>query len=145
MAAVDHSVGVGGDVLVRCNKCELDLWHTVIAKVDNLIRRVKCNTCKTEHAVRGETRAHKQPRAAKPPATVVVRMKDRVPHKPWKELMAGRDEAAAVDYSVKAVIAKNDLVRHPLFGLGIVLDLADDRKKATIQFESGEKVLAVGR
>lgn len=145
MAAVDHSVGVGGDVLVHCNRCELDLWHTVVAKVDGLVKRVKCNTCKTEHAVRGETRAHKQPRGAKPPAPAVVRVQNRVPHKPWKELMEGRDVSGAVEYSVKATPGKNDVVKHPTFGLGVVTDLSDDRKKATVLFEAGEKVLAIGR
>ena len=146
MATVDHSVGVGGDVLVHCNKCELDLWHTVIAKVGGLIKRVKCNTCKTEHSVRGETRAHKAPaRSGKPPAPQVIRVQNRVPHKPWKELVADRDVAAAIEYSVKASVGKNDLLKHPTFGVGVVTDLSDDRKKATVIFEEGEKVLAVAR
>jgi hypothetical protein len=153
MASIDHSVGVGGDVLAPCNKCETQpgssvtapQWHTVIAKVDGLIKRVKCNTCKSEHAIRGETRAHKQPRGQKPPATTVIRVQNRVPHKPWKELMIDRDEENAVVWSVKAAVTKNDLLKHPAFGLGIVTDVSGDRTKATVIFESGEKVLAVGR
>ena len=153
--AIDHSVGVGGDVLTRCNRCETaanssvtePLWHTVVAKVDGLIKKVRCNTCKSEHMVRGETRAHKAsgPRGAKVPQTVVVRVQNRVPHKPWKELIADRDASTAVEYSVKAALSKNDLVKHPNFGLGIVSDMSDDKKKATVVFEAGEKVLAVGR
>ena len=151
--SIDHTVGVGGDVLVRCGRCEAapnssvtgPLWHTVVAKVGGLIKRVRCNTCKSEHAVRGETRAHKAPRAAKPPAPQVIRVQNRVPHRPWKELMADRDASAAVDYSVKVAIGKNDLLKHPNFGVGIVTDLSDDKKKATVLFEGGEKVLAIGR
>jgi len=143
---VDHSVGVGGDVLTHCNKCELDLWHTVIAKVDNLVKRVKCNTCKTEHSLRGEAKlaSHKRT-AVKPPMTQVVRMQNRVPHKPWGELISGRDAAEAVEYSVKARLAPNGLVKHPSFGLGVVTELSGDRTKATVLFESGEKVLAANR
>src|SRR2546423_15109837 len=99
MVDTDHSVGVGGDVLTHCNKCELDLWHTVMAKVDGLIRKVKCNTCKTEHMLRGEAKKAPHKRAAKLPMNVVLRVKDRVPHKPWGELIAGRDAATASTYA----------------------------------------------
>lgn len=143
--AVDHTVGVGGDVLTLCNKCELELWHTVVAKVDGLVRKVKCNTCKTEHMLRGEHRLPAHKRQAKPAATQVIRVKDRVPHKPWKELMEGRDSAEAASYSLSVALSKNSLVKHPSFGVGIVTDLSDDRKRATVLFESGEKVLAANR
>src|SRR5437588_7625828 len=107
--AVDHSVGVGGDVLTHCNKCELELWHTVVAKVDGLVRKVKCNTCKTEHMLRGEARLAAHKRSAKPPATAVLRVQNRVPHKPWKELMLDRDAAEAAAYSLSVALAKNGL------------------------------------
>ncbi len=144
--SVDHSVGVGGDVLCHCNKCELDLWHTVIAKVDGLIRRVKCNTCKTEHSLRGQAKlpAHKRV-AAKPPMTTIVRMRDRVPHKPWEELIQGRENEEKIEYSPKAPLAKNTLVKHPSFGIGIVTDVSGDKTKATVLFKEGEKVLAANR
>lgn len=153
MAAIDHSVAVGGDVLTHCTRCENapnssvtePLWHTVVAKVGPLIVRVRCNTCRNEHAIRGETRAHKEPRGAKPPAPQVVRVQNRVPQKPWKELMYERDESTAITYSVKASVSKNDLLRHPTFGVGVVTEVSDDKTKATVIFEAGEKVLAVGR
>ena len=144
--SVDHSVGVGGDVLTRCNKCELDLWHTVIAKVEGLIRRVKCNTCKTEHSLRGEAKlpSHKRV-AAKAPMTTIVRVQNRVPKKPLSELLQGREEEERIPYSPSAKLAKNVLVQHPTFGVGIVTDLSGDKTKATVLFESGEKVLAANR
>lgn len=144
--SVDHSVGVGGDVLTLCNKCELELWHTVIAKVDGLVRRVKCNTCKTEHSLRGQAKlpSHKRV-AAKPPMTTVIRVQNRVPHKPWAELMKDRQEEEQIPYSPSAKLTKNVLVKHPSFGVGIVTDLSGDKTKATVLFESGEKVLAANR
>jgi hypothetical protein len=143
---VDHSVGVAGDVLAHCNKCELDLWHTVVAKESGLIKRVKCNTCKTEHGLRGEAKLASHKRSAgKATMAQVIRVQNRVPHKPWGELITGRDAAEAVAYSVKAALAKNGLVQHPAFGLGIVTDVSGDKTKATVLFESGEKVLAANR
>ncbi len=144
--SVDHTVGLGGDVLTECNRCELKLWHTVIAKADGLIRRVKCNTCKTEHSLRGEAKlpSHKRV-AAKPALTKVVLVKERVPHKPWEEMIAGRDLGSAVPYSVTVTLEKNGLVQHPSFGVGIVTELSDDRKRAIVRFEAGEKVLAANR
>ena len=145
--AVDHSVPVAGDVLVHCNKCELDLWHTVMAKEGGLIVRVKCNTCGSEHGLRGQSKlpAHKRTASGKAPLTRVVRVQNRVPHKPWSELVAGRDSADAVDYSVKAKLSPNSLVKHPTFGLGVVTEVSGDRTKATVIFEAGEKVLAANR
>lgn len=153
MASIDHSVPVGGDVMAHCTRCEnapnssvtAPLSHTVVAKMGPLIVRVRCNTCRNEHAVRGETRAHKEPRGAKPAASVVVRVQNRVPHRPWKELMIDRDESTAIPWSVKAQVSKNDLMKHAMFGIGIVTDVSDDKTKATVVFEVGEKVLAVGR
>lgn len=142
---VDHGVGVGGEVLTRCNKCELDLWHTVIAKVEGLVKRVRCNTCKTEHGLRGPAKAPAHKRVAKPPMTQVVRVQNRVPHRPWSELMAGRSVDEAPAYSIKASLGKNELVRHSNFGVGIVTEVSDDRKRATVLFEAGEKVLAANR
>lgn len=140
-------------MLAHCTRCENApnssvteaLWHTVVAKMGPLIVRVRCNTCKSEHSVRGETRAHKEPRGAKPPAPAVVRVQNRVPHRPWKELMLDRDESAAIPWSVKAQVSKNDLLEHSIFGVGVVTDVSDDRTKATVVFEGGAKVLAVGR
>ena len=153
MAAIDHSVAVGGDVLTHCTRCENapnssvtePLTHTVVAKMGPLIVRVRCNTCRNEHAIRGETRAHKEPRGAKPAATAVLRVQNRVPHRPWKELMLDRDEATAIAWSVKASVSKNDLLKHGIFGLGVVTDVSGDHTKATVVFEAGEKILAVGR
>ena len=143
---VDHSVGVGKDVITRCNKCELDLAHVVMAKVEGLVKRVKCNTCKSEHSLRGEAKlaAHKR-RAAKPPMTQVVRVKNRVPHKPWKVLLYGRENEEAPAYAMTLELDKNGLVKHPSFGLGIVTELSDDKKRVSVLFESGEKVLALKR
>ena len=153
MASFDHSVPVGGDVLAHCTRCEnapnssvtAPLSHVVVAKMGPLIVRVRCNTCRNEHAVRGETRAHKEPRGAKVPAPAVIRVQNRVPHRPWKELMIDRDEATAIAWSVKAQVSKNDLMKHGVFGLGVVTDVSGDKTKATVIFEAGEKVLAVGR
>ena len=147
---IDYNIGVGGDVLTLCNKCELDLWHTVIAKVDGLVKRVQCNTCKTEHRLRGQPKpaAHKRTgggSGGKAAMTKVVRVQNRVPHKPWGEMVSGRDEAEAVDYSVKAKLGPNALVKHPTFGIGIVTDVSGDRTKAIVLFQAGEKVLAANR
>lgn len=143
---VDHSVGVGKDVLTRCNKCELDLAHVVMAKVDGLVKRVKCNTCKTEHSLRGEAKKAAHKRApAKPTMTQVVRVQNRVPHKPWKELIYGRENEEAPAYSMTMELEKNGLVKHPTFGLGLVTEVSDDKKRVIVVFESGEKVLALKR
>lgn len=45
---------VGRDVVCFCGKCRLNLSHTVVtASGNDKPERVKCNTCKSEHAFRG--------------------------------------------------------------------------------------------
>ncbi len=43
---------VGGDVNAWCSKCKMELAHTIIAMVDELPKKVQCNTCSGKHNYR---------------------------------------------------------------------------------------------
>ena len=42
----------GGYVDAWCTKCKMELGHTIIAMVDNMPKRVQCNTCGGKHNFR---------------------------------------------------------------------------------------------
>ncbi|MBX5482074.1 MAG: hypothetical protein IRZ16_09600 [Myxococcaceae bacterium] len=133
---------VGGEIDAYCGKDKMELAHTIIAMVGDKVARVQCNTCGSQHAFRGTAApAPKAPRAsagrspAEPRASKVTVTFD--------QLMAQRDASTAKRYSVKETFAKDDLIDHPTFGYGIVLDARPD--KVTVLFKMDEKVLVHGR
>src|SRR2546428_12749840 len=86
---------VGGEVDAFCTKCELLLAHTILAMVGKKIARVKCNTCKAEHAFRGTA----VPKTAKKKSTRVPAAEKIVIA--WEERLKGSDLTKARQYSPK--------------------------------------------
>src|SRR5205807_803610 len=115
-----QALRVGGDIDAFCTKCKMMLGHTILAMVGSKAARVRCNTCQGEHAFK-EAPAHKkgkwQPRA--------VREKPQVTS--WEALMAQKNPANARKYSPKESFAREQLVQHPTFGIGIVQEVRGDK------------------
>lgn len=125
---------VGGEVDTLCGRCELVLAHTILAMVGTKLVRVRCNTCGNDHAFRGGPRSSAAPKAkaARAPRAdkVVVSMTDKI---------MSADASKAQDYSPFAKFAVDQLVRHPTFGLGIVMAVRED--KVDIAFKGVAKTL----
>jgi hypothetical protein len=58
----------------------------------------------------------------------------------YEELKEGSDMAAAKEYSLDVELTENDVVEHPKFGLGFVLELMSPTK-VEVLFEDGVKKL----
>lgn len=58
----------------------------------------------------------------------------------YGELQEGSDMAAAKEYSLDVELTENDVVQHPQFGLGFVLELMSPTK-VEVLFEDGVKKL----
>jgi hypothetical protein len=128
---------VGKDVDDFCTKCKMLLNHVVVAKVGETIRRVKCLTCNTEHAYRGEKPKAEKGEAAvkkKKASTGTVKASD------YDTLMKGRDLSRAKKYKPASVFEKNDVLDHPKFGMGLVLG-DKDGSKIEVAFSDGVKTL----
>lgn len=141
------NLSVGTDVDAWCNRCGLMLSHTIEAKVGDTIKRVHCNTCKSQHAYRafppGEgpkprsTRsADDRPRRAS--GAGLARASD------YEAYLEGRDVSQARRYSPKLSFQQGEIVNHPTFGVGVVTGLKDGGK-VEILFREGPKVLIHGR
>jgi len=131
------SYSAGEDIESWCTKCKLELGHTIIAMVGNLPKRVKCNTCGSEHNYRSEP-AVKMSAGTR---TSGQKPKPRAKtHKNNLTLLAEADRSRARAYSTKGTFRENDLIEHPKFGLGLVLSTAKDNKIEVI-FVDGPRLL----
>ena len=62
----------------------------------------------------------------------------------WDKLAARFADAEIVDYGLTVTLAENDVVKHPKFGTGFVVEIPGARK-AEILFEDGLRKLVFGR
>lgn len=133
---------VGGEVDALCTKCELVLAHTVIAMVGSTPVKVECNTCRGVHRYKNPTVAPKggaspKPRAPRAPRAAVKTI-------PFEELLAARKTDAAAPYSAKRTYEVDQVIDHPMFGLGFVSAVRDGAK-IEVTFRSDVKILIHGR
>ena len=130
-----HVLKVGGDLKMRCSRCDLDLTHTIIAMAGGQPARVRCNTCKSERNYR----------APKPEILTSRRIvRDARPkisdegfyNQKLKENAMKSDKPYRIDLELTA----HDIVDHKVFGRGIVLKtIPPDR--AEILFKDQTRVL----
>ncbi len=133
-----------GDVLdARCTRCRVVTNHTIIAMVEDKVVRVQCNTCNGVHnyyapvekrpartAVQKEAGAPKRARVGRQSAAQAE----------WEELSRSVDPGAAIRYEMGRGYRVDDLVQHPVFGLGIVKTTTRPNKMEVL-FEGGVKLL----
>ncbi len=141
----------GGDVDAFCTKCKMDLTHTIVAMVEDTPVQVKCNTCHTFHRYRAPKSAPKRssaPGATRRTATAgaksrteKARTKSAASAKVrWEGLLEEHAETEARRYNVKETWAKDDIILHPTFGTGVVLEQLPGNKIRVI-FEDSERIL----
>jgi hypothetical protein len=137
---------VGGEVDAFCRSCKLVLGHTVLAMVGERIAKVRCNTCNAEHAYRASVPGVPAPRRAKTASAVGsprARAEAAVKGHGLDELLEGRDLQTARAYAPKEVFEQGEVLRHPSFGVGLVMEIRGDR--LDVMFQSGLRTLALHR
>lgn len=129
------SYSAGDDIESWCTKCRLELGHTIIAMVGDIPKRVKCNTCGSEHNFRGRPSERESavasPKKAKPRGKA---------YKDYLTLLTEADRSAARTYSVKDTFKENDVIEHSKFGTGLVQSVVNE-KKIEVIFKDGPKLL----
>lgn len=124
---------VGGHIESRCTKCRKITNHIIVAMMDDAPAKVKCNTCEGEHKYR-------PPAAAKKSTSKKVVAPRATGLKDWQELRTKIEEAKSVDYSMDSSFKVNTVIKHPIFGLGLVEKIIGERKMEVL-FEAGRKKL----
>jgi hypothetical protein len=125
---------VGGDIDAFCTRCKMELGHTVLAMVGTKPVRVRCNTCQGEHNYRGSSaKASRKPAAAREKPTVTS----------WEALLAQKDISQARRYSAREKFEAEEVLSHPVFGIGLVQEVRGD--KIQVAFKADVKTLVHGK
>lgn len=130
------SIRVGGEIDAHCNKCELNLAHTILAMVGTSVKRVQCNTCGSQHMYRGEQPLVKAQSFAAPKRASTPRA-PRAETKvvTFDEILKGKDLTRAKKYSIRDTYVLDDVIDHPTFGFGIVTAVRVDKVDVTFKVE----------
>jgi hypothetical protein len=142
----EKKLEAGSEIDSRCLKCKDVTNHTIIAMVDGEIGKVTCNVCKARHKYR-PPQPEKVVGAKKKPtkrATAAATAKLAKIEAHYQELVAGRDEAVALAYSMTDTFKRNDLINHPMFGLGVVSEIVMPNKIEVV-FRLETKLMLCGR
>ncbi len=146
LAKKDSLPAVGRDIDAWCSKCKLDLGHTITAMVDGAVVQVRCNTCTSVHRFKAPAAERIKRSARSPRSRTKAKAKaDKVTKdvRVYQRRIADRDLEQAVKYSPRLDPTVGSLIDHSKFGIGIVEAVADG--KAAVLFDSGKRLLVVGR
>ncbi len=122
----------------RCRVCRDVTRHAVLSVCDQKPKTVQCSRCNDEHKYKSPppTRAEKE-RIAAARLRAKMQKEDR---EEWARMRPNMVTAKAKDYSMDGLFRKKDIVRHPLFGLGVV-ERKTGHRKVEILFADGRKVM----
>ncbi|MDD4357987.1 MAG: hypothetical protein PHN98_12160 [Smithellaceae bacterium] len=140
---------VGENIDAYCLKCKLILSHVILFKVDGVAHRVKCKTCGAEHKYRGTMPPIKKTAAVRKPGA--VRAKKPVAEKVtvntapllWNLKIHNMGPSKAMrNYSIKETYKVNDVINHPVFGIGFVEETFWD-KSISVLFNDSVKLMGM--
>ena len=132
-----NNYSVGGEVVAWCTKCKLELAHTIVAMVENLPKRVECNTCHGKHN-------YKLKPATRRTTTKKTTRKRITPEGTYTECLerlTGGAPYNTINYKISDNFEKDNIIEHSKFGTGIVLAVLQP-KKIEVLFKEGSKLLA---
>jgi Zn ribbon nucleic-acid-binding protein len=135
---------VGGEIEAYCPspRCKADTTHTIISMYEDEVRRVQCVVC-------GEVHAYRKPRG-----DGIEETADGAAKKPtqrrltWDDAMARATEADLANcrpYSIRDAYEEGDVVHHPVFDIGFVIELLPDNKVEVIFRDGGSRILVHNR
>jgi len=140
-------LSAGSIVETRCTRCRKIMNHTIVAMVGEQIVRVECNTCHGVHNYH-PVKTAKEPAAAKTTQKKVATPRAAkadpaaAAAAEWAALQLDMDPAQAIPYDMNGTYRVKNLLRHPQFGLGIVMLVLPG--KIDVLFQEGKKLLRCG-
>jgi Zn ribbon nucleic-acid-binding protein len=135
---------VGGEIEAYCPspRCKADTTHTIISMYEDEVRRVQCVVC-------GEVHAYRKPRGDGVEETGEGAAKKSSQRRmTWDDAMARATEADLNNcrpYSIRDAYEEGDVVHHPVFDIGFVIELLPDNKVEVIFRDGGSRILVHNR
>jgi len=128
-----------GDIIKgRCTVCKDVTRHTILSVGEVKPNLVRCNQCEDQHKYKAPP-ASKAERDKKAAERVKTKMLEEDRER-WSLMRPEMIEAKAKDYSMDGLFRKKDVIKHPVFGLGLV-EKKPGSRKVEILFEEGRKVM----
>ena len=135
---------VGGEIEAYCPspRCKADTTHTIISMYEDEVRRVQCVVC-------GEVHAYRKPRGdGIEESGDGASKRSSVKRMTWDEAMSratDTDLANCRPYSIRDAYEEGDVVHHPVFDIGFVIELLPDNKVEVIFRDGGSRILVHNR
>ena len=135
---------VGGEIEAYCPspRCKADTTHTIISMYEDEVRRVQCVVC-------GEVHAYRKPRGdGIEEAGDGAAKKASQRRMTWDDAMARATEADLGNcrpYSIRDAYEEGDVVHHPVFDIGFVIELLPDNKVEVIFRDGSSRILVHNR
>jgi Zn ribbon nucleic-acid-binding protein len=121
---------VGGEIEAYCPspRCKADTTHTIISMYEDEVRRVQCVVC-------GEVHAYRKPRGDGEGGEDGGHAKSHNKRLTWDDAMArasDTDLGNARPYSIRDSYEEGDVVLHPTFDVGFVIEQLPDNCVAMV-------------
>src|SRR5215475_6384180 len=135
---------VGGEIEAYCPspRCKADTTHTIISMYEDEVRRVQCVVC-------GEVHAYRKPRGDGIEESADGAAKKASQRRmTWDDAMARATDADLNNcrpYSIRDAYEEGDVVHHPVFDIGFVIELLPDNKVEVIFRDGGSRILVHNR
>ncbi|MFW8601088.1 hypothetical protein ACOHYD_06360 [Desulfobacterota bacterium M19] len=137
----ESDLTAGSEVDSYCLKCKDMTNHMIIAMADGEIAKAQCNVCGGRH----KYRAAKPSKSTKAKSTASraaagITLKEKKATAAFEALLKGRDSSAGKPYAMTSIFNKNEIINHPVFGLGVVTSIIP-ANKIEVTFKDGVKIL----
>jgi hypothetical protein len=135
---------VGGEIEAYCPspRCKADTTHTIISMYEDEVRRVQCVVC-------GEVHAYRKPRGDGVEESGDGSSKKSSQRRmTWDDAMARATDTDLNNcrpYSIRDAYEEGDVVHHPVFDIGFVIELLPDNKVEVIFRDGGSRILVHNR
>jgi len=133
-------------LLLFCPRCKRETDNVITGFIGQKIRRVRCEVCKSEynyHRIQALKKRMEEEKNVEVEQGKEQQMQQYC-YRMWEDLMLGRDPATARNYNIKDKYFENDLINHPVFGVGVVRYVLEDYKIEVV-FKNSIKILAHNR
>ena len=139
----EDSAEVGAEIEAYCPspRCKADTTHTIISMYEEEVRRVQCVVC-------GEVHAYRKPRGDGDGEADGAAKRALQKRLTWEDALgraSDNDLNGSRPYSIRDAYEEGDVVHHPVFDIGFVVELLPDNKVEVIFRDGGSRVLVHNR
>lgn len=129
-------------LVTQCTRCKLPLTHMVVThNSEDVVERVQCRTCGSEHKYRPERKKMVKKATKKRKTAVRSRKPDAAAI--FEQLAGKFQDKKPVPYTMQGSYQTDDVIDHKTFGKGIVTGVS--YQKMEVAFADASRILVCDR